>query len=72
MSFSWRYAWRKWRATLLVEPLFLNPAGNLSGANLPLWSQPGVLVQDQGGAVEPFPPSADSGPASDSDPPLPR
>ena len=52
MSFSWRYVWRQWRATLQVEPLFLDPAGNLAHASLPTRSEPGVLVEGNGASIE--------------------
>jgi|GEM_PF-4916289 len=53
MSFSWGYIWRKWRATLQVEPVFLETAGGLiHDAALPTASQPDALVEDSGATIE--------------------
>jgi hypothetical protein len=52
MSFSWGYIWQKWRATLQVEPLFLETAGSLNRASLPAGSQPGGPFEGNGAPIE--------------------
>jgi hypothetical protein len=49
MSFSWGYVWRQWRATLQVEPLFLDPGGNLTHASRP---ESGALVEGNRASIE--------------------
>lgn len=51
MSFSWGYVWRQWRATLQVEPLFLDPAGNLTHAGISTSSESRVLVEGDGASI---------------------
>jgi hypothetical protein len=70
MAFSWGYVWQKWRATLQVEPLFLDPAGNLTRASVPCKSQPGALGEGNDASIEQ--PSASRGDAVRSDPKIPR
>jgi hypothetical protein len=52
MPFSWGYIWRKWRATLQVEPLFLETNSSLTRAALPAGSQPVVFVEGSGASIE--------------------
>ena len=51
-SFSWGYVWRQWRATLQVEPLFLDPGGNLTHSSPPTRSVSGALVEGHRASIE--------------------